>query len=167
MDTLYFAYGSNINLEQMAYRCPDATVVGPVTLENYELLFRGNGDGFGVATIEPKEGSKVFGLLWNITPKCEKSLDRYEGYPHLYDKQTVNVRDGMGNIIPVMAYVMTREWTRLPTVPSKAYYDGIQAGFRQNGLPANALRTALIHVWDETEQLRRQMKKSKKKGKER
>ena len=119
MDTLYFAYGSNINLEQMAYRCPDATVVGPVTLENYELLFRGNGDGFGVATIEPKEGSKVFGLLWNITPKCEKSLDRYEGYPHLYDKQTVTVRDGLGNTIPVMAYVMTREWTRLPTVPSK------------------------------------------------
>ncbi len=39
---LYFAYGSNINLDQMAQRCPDAQVVGPVTLENYELLFRGN-----------------------------------------------------------------------------------------------------------------------------
>ena len=38
-DKLYFAYGSNINLEQMDYRCPDATVVGPVVLENYELLF--------------------------------------------------------------------------------------------------------------------------------
>lgn len=36
MDTrLYFAYGSNINLDQMACRCPDAQVVGPVTLENY------------------------------------------------------------------------------------------------------------------------------------
>ena len=30
---LYFAYGSNINLDQMAQRCPDAQVVGPVTLE--------------------------------------------------------------------------------------------------------------------------------------
>ncbi len=28
-DKLYFAYGSNINLEQMAFRCPEATVVGP------------------------------------------------------------------------------------------------------------------------------------------
>jgi 3-deoxy-D-manno-octulosonate 8-phosphate phosphatase KdsC-like HAD superfamily phosphatase len=36
-DKLYFAYGSNINLEQMDYRCPDATVVGPVVLENYGL----------------------------------------------------------------------------------------------------------------------------------
>lgn len=26
-ETLYFAYGSNINLEQMAHRCPDAQIV--------------------------------------------------------------------------------------------------------------------------------------------
>lgn len=25
---LYLAYGSNLNLEQMRYRCPDAKVVG-------------------------------------------------------------------------------------------------------------------------------------------
>ena len=37
-EKLYFAYGSNINLEQMAYRCPAAEAVGPVILENYELL---------------------------------------------------------------------------------------------------------------------------------
>ena len=24
----YFAYGSNLNFEQMAYRCPEATAVG-------------------------------------------------------------------------------------------------------------------------------------------
>ena len=56
---LYFAYGSNINLDQMAQRCPDAQVVGPVTLENYELLFHGNLRGAGVATIAPREGSTV------------------------------------------------------------------------------------------------------------
>ena len=48
---LYFAYGSNINLDQMAYRCPAAQVVGPVVLEDYKLLFRGNARGNGVATI--------------------------------------------------------------------------------------------------------------------
>ena len=42
-ETLYFAYGSNINLEQMEHRCPDAQLVGPVTLQNYELQFRGSG----------------------------------------------------------------------------------------------------------------------------
>ena len=33
-ERLYFSYGSNINLNQMEYRCPDACVVGPVALEN-------------------------------------------------------------------------------------------------------------------------------------
>ena len=75
-NTLYFAYGSNINLGQMEYRCPDASVVGPVTLENYELLFRRG----GFATIAPKEGDTVHGLLWSLTRSCERSLDRYEGY---------------------------------------------------------------------------------------
>ena len=56
-DGLYFAYGSNINLDQMEYRCPDASVVGPVVLDNYELLFRSS----GVATIAPKEGGRVHG----------------------------------------------------------------------------------------------------------
>ena len=29
----YFAYGSNMNLDQMEYRCPDAEVVENVRLE--------------------------------------------------------------------------------------------------------------------------------------
>ena len=62
-ETLYFAYGSNINLEQMEHRCPDAQLVGPVTLQNYELQFRGS----GFATVSPKKGSVVHGLLWTAT----------------------------------------------------------------------------------------------------
>ena len=69
-DRLYFAYGSNINLDQMAYRCPDAQEVGPVTLENYELLFRRG----GFATNAPKEGEKGVWQRWSITPGCERSF---------------------------------------------------------------------------------------------
>ena len=81
-ETLYFAYGSNINLEQMEHRCPDAQLVGPVTLQNYELQFRSS----GFATVSPKKGSVVHGLLWKLTPKSEQALDRYEGYPRHYTK---------------------------------------------------------------------------------
>ena len=42
-ERLYFAYGSNINLTQMEYRCPDATPLVPVMLHGYELTFRGGG----------------------------------------------------------------------------------------------------------------------------
>ena len=37
----YIAYGSNLNREQMAKRCPDAKVIGSGMLKDYELLFRG------------------------------------------------------------------------------------------------------------------------------
>ena len=34
---LYIAYGSNINLEQMTYRCPHSKVVGTAEIKDYEL----------------------------------------------------------------------------------------------------------------------------------
>ena len=37
---LYIAYGSNINLEQMAYRCPHSKVVGTAEIKDYELELR-------------------------------------------------------------------------------------------------------------------------------
>ncbi len=43
-ETYYFAYGSNMNLDQMAYRCPAASVVENVKLEGYRLTFCGRGE---------------------------------------------------------------------------------------------------------------------------
>ena len=40
-ETIYLAYGSNMNQTQMAFRCPTAEVVGTGELKGYELLFRG------------------------------------------------------------------------------------------------------------------------------
>ena len=65
------AYGSNMNLEQMADRCRTAEVVGKGILKNYELLFRGARHG-AVATVERgKEavfqwcfGRSVPGMRW-------------------------------------------------------------------------------------------------------
>ena len=161
---LYFAYGSNINLNQMAVRCPDAKVVEPAVLENYELLFRGNGSSFGVATIAPKEGSQVQGLLWKITPYCEMSLDIYEGYPRLYEKQAITLCTKSGKQVQAMVYVMTHEKERLPTMPTRSYYTGIQEGFRQNGLPEQALKDALSNLIHETRTMER--RNFKHKGKE-
>ena len=162
-EPLYFAYGSNINLNQMAVRCPDAKVVEPAVLEDYELLFRGNGSSFGVATIVHKEGSQVQGLLWRITPYCELSLDIYEGYPRLYEKQSITLRTKSGKQVQAMAYVMTHEKERLPTMPTRSYYTGIQEGFRQNGLPEQALKDALSNLIHETRAMERRTCKHKEK----
>lgn len=146
-NTLYFAYGSNINLGQMEYRCPDASVVGPVVLEGWELLFRRG----GFATIAPKEGDTVHGLLWSLTRSCERSLDRYEGYPRFYDKKMVTVRDSEGRSLSVMAYIMDDRF-REPMLPTESYYNGILEGYQQNGLPVSALKKAWEYAVQEVHQ---------------
>ena len=100
----YIAYGSNLNREQMAKRCPDAKVIGSGMLKDYELLFRGYTDA-AVATVEPKEGENVPVLIWEISPRDEVNLDRYEGYPRLYGKQMLEV-EVEGGCEKMMAYIM-------------------------------------------------------------
>ena len=50
-ERFYIAYGSNLNLTQMAHRCPTAEVAGQTILKNWRLMFRG-ANGSAVATIE-------------------------------------------------------------------------------------------------------------------
>ena len=102
-EQLYFAYGSNMNMDQMAFRCPDASVVGVVRVDDYRLTFCGSGYA-GVATILPQPGSHVDGVLWRISAADEKHLDFYEGYPRLYGKEPVEVIDSSGQRMTVMAY---------------------------------------------------------------
>ena len=81
MIRLYFAYGANLNVEHMEYRCPKAKPICTMNLPEWRLVFR------NVADIEPAKGQSVSGLLWTITDDCEKALDIFEGYPHLYRKE--------------------------------------------------------------------------------
>lgn len=149
LETLYFAYGSNIDLEQMVRRCPAAQVVGPATLENYELAFRGS----GFATIVPKKGSVVHGLLWSTTPLCEQALDRYEGYPRHYTKEPVSVRTADGAAVSAMVYIMAEPLCRQPALPSETYYGIIRRGFKENHLSVSSLEDArnrtIQALWEE------------------
>ena len=45
MKRYYIAYGSNLNVGQMKYRCPKAKIVGTAELKNNTLYFRGSKTG--------------------------------------------------------------------------------------------------------------------------
>lgn len=137
---LYMAYGSNLNLPQMERRCPTATVAGTSEIKGYELLFR------GVATVEPKEGGSVPVLLWNIEPWDELALDRYEGWPHLYRKEMMDV-ELEGKTVSAMVYVMNDG--RSLAMPSDFYYKVIEDGYKTAGFDIGVLEQAL----DRTEEL--------------
>ncbi|WP_166083240.1 gamma-glutamylcyclotransferase family protein [Erysipelothrix anatis] len=144
-NTLYIAYGSNLNLPQMALRCPTAKVIGASEIKDYALVFRGGRHG-AVATIEPCEGVSVPVLLWKITPEDEKALDIYEGFPRFYDKETMELPLD-GKTVSAMVYVMT-PGHRLG-YPSDFYYNTIREGYKTAGFDTAILEQAL----DYTEQL--------------
>ena len=70
----YIAYGSNLNLEQMARRCPTAKVIGAGEIRDHELLFRGYRES-AVATVEPKKGASVPVLIWEIGPLPDTDMN--------------------------------------------------------------------------------------------
>lgn len=130
---LYIAYGSNINLEQMAHRCPNSKIVSKEMLKGYELEFR------GVATIVPNDKSEVPILIWEIDGRDEHSLDRYEGFPNLYRKELFEIEVD-GEKKDCMAYLMNKGQISPPT---SYYYNVINQGYEANGMDTSYLRAAL------------------------
>jgi gamma-glutamyl AIG2-like cyclotransferase len=46
----------------------------------------------GYANIIPSTGDYVYGFIYELAPKDEVSLDKYEGVPHNYEKRTIPVQ---------------------------------------------------------------------------
>ncbi len=139
MNRYYIAYGSNLSVEQMAYRCPDATVEGKADLRGWRLLFRLH------ATIEPEQGWTVPALIWGISASDEASLDRYEGFPDYYRKETLKVTmtdlDGENpRETEAMVYLMNRNPGLIS--PQKFYYDIIEEGYDRFGFDRSILERA-------------------------
>jgi len=127
---LYFAYGSNMNTAQMQARCGNnIEIIGPAQLDNYELGF----DSRGYANIRPKGDEITWGLIWNIDDACVKSLDGYEGYPSVYNRQNVRVViDGQN----VEAFVYIESAQEFGGIAQKDYLNNkIILGAVENGLP--------------------------------
>lgn len=129
---IYLAYGSNLHIEQMNRRCPTAKVLGTSILNGYRLVFN------SVATIEQDPDRSVPVLLWDIQPRDEKALDRYEGFPHLYRKETVQVELD-GKTVDAMVYIMNSDGI---CPPGSFYYGIIREGYEMNGLDSAFLEQA-------------------------
>lgn len=148
---IYAAYGSNMNLEQMKRRCPNAKVIGTGKSKNYKLTFRGINKG--VANIEETLDREVPIVLWEITKECEKALDIYEGYPRLYIKKNIEVVTE-AEVVDAMAYVMTKDYEKLPAEPARYYLDIIWQGYLDNKIPLRVLREAVAENLSEVSEVK-------------
>jgi gamma-glutamylcyclotransferase len=83
-ETLYFAYGSNLHLAQMAKRCPESRYIGRGEL----LRYRWHINQRGYANVIPDSNCAVSGLCYLLSPNDEARLDRNEGVPTAYEKKS-------------------------------------------------------------------------------
>jgi len=123
----YIAYGSNMVQEQMAYRCPNAKLIGMGYLPNHRLEF------YLHATVERSQakGPGVPVAVWEIDEQDEKSLDRYEGFPTYYTKHRRKVIMNDGSEIEGMVYIMN---LIRPQPPVPHYYNAIADAYTDLGI---------------------------------
>ena len=164
MKYLYFAYGSNLNVEQMKSRCPNSLGISPAVLNGWKLVERTYAD------IEKCPGNCVNGVLYRITEDDLAALDHYEGYPEYYTRQEVMVTDNSGRYRSALVYIMTDKYKdvrndrpyperyRAICSAGAAYYWGIPNAFEetpetgstlwQNSIPAaeKGIKTMLDHL---------------------
>ena len=139
--TLYFAYGSNLNIEQMLARCPGAIPIATAVLHDYRLTYRGASRNYGVANIEPAEGHEVLGALYEIDERDLAALDRYEGYPTLYYRDDITVvakGEEVNGDTKAFAYFMDPAKYR-PSAPATTYFHTIWKGYNDWSLPTRRL----------------------------
>ena len=131
---LYFAYGSNLDPEQMQFRCPGAKAVGLAALRDHRLAFPlySNAWGGGVSSVQLAHGDTVWGMLFDLTEQHLQTLDGYEEFRgpgdqhNVYDRGQVTVeltRPDDGSFPR-----RVRAWTYIarpakPSPPSRRYLD--------------------------------------------
>lgn len=143
MKRYYLAYGSNLNIRQMRYRCPTAKPIGITAIPDYELLYKGSGTG-AYLTIEPKKDGLVPIAVWEVTEADEKRLDAYEGCPTFYYKKElrlpVKLRNGKTKKVDAFIYIMHEE--RRHGIPSLTYIRTCEEGYRNFGFDTKFLDAA-------------------------
>lgn len=143
----YIAYGSNMNKEQMSYRCPNSKPVGIGYIKGWKLYFNYHADI--INTNNPNDETLV--VIWDIAPEDWKFLDKYEGFPNYYKKVEIetyfmDTENPDGEPLDVqncIAYVMTEENANGFDFPAFDYYRTIARGYKDFGLNLNCLVEAI------------------------
>lgn len=140
----YIAYGSNLNVHQMRWRCPGARIIGTSELQDFRLMFKGSKTG-SYLTVEPEQGYKVPVAVWEVTAEDELALDRYEGYPTFYYKTELKldikgIRTGRIRKRRVFVYIMHED--RQFGIPSDSYLSVCAQGYRFFDFPTDRLLEA-------------------------
>jgi gamma-glutamylcyclotransferase (GGCT)/AIG2-like uncharacterized protein YtfP len=106
MISYYFAYGSNMDQQQMKERCPESKLLGKGIVLGYKLVFTiySPKRKCGCADIVSSPKDEVWGLIYSVSENDLKRLDEYEKAPISYKRIQVEVMDESGNKVKAETY---------------------------------------------------------------
>lgn len=129
----YFAYGSNLDVAAMRSRCMASRPLGLGTLHGFEFFIGAS----GYASVRPRAGAVVHGLVWALAPRDLPALDRYEAVGSaLYRKTWLSIRF-RGSVRPMLIYVVRLQQAG---APRPGYMELVLASADIAGLPSAYVR---------------------------
>jgi hypothetical protein len=144
---LYFAYGSNMNWQQMRGRCPSARFVGVALLADHKLAFtrKSVNRGCGVADAVRERGRKIWGVVYKIADLDVGKLDMSEGYRPGREKNSYWRRECLVLLNgdeqrPLTACSYFGDPQPNPPPPNSEYKQLIVSGARHRHLPEDYVR---------------------------
>jgi gamma-glutamylcyclotransferase (GGCT)/AIG2-like uncharacterized protein YtfP len=141
-DTWYFAYGSNLAVDQKEQRTGRIRRAVRCRLPGYRFAFNKQGSSGQVyANIVPDETHEVWGVIYLCNRAAMREMDRFEGVSggH-YQRQAVQVIDDPGEKVAAITYVAGSKFVSEAGKPSEEYLQRILTGARHHGLPDDYVR---------------------------
>jgi gamma-glutamylcyclotransferase (GGCT)/AIG2-like uncharacterized protein YtfP len=130
---LYFSFGSNMDRAHMARLCRGAEALGIARLDHHQFFIA----HAGYASIAPKRGAAVHGVLWKVTAPHLAKLDAYESVEDgLYRHAVIPVHH-QDKLLRALAYVASDS---RPGRPKPGYQEGVVAAARAWQLPQEYVR---------------------------
>ncbi len=128
---LYFAFGSNLDLAQMARRCPRARVTNVASLPGFELVFAGYSPSWrgAVATVNERERATVRGLCTRSTTQTSRCSIATRATRIGTCGTTFGCALGARKLVRVETYLLDAELGE----PSRAYLEQIARAYREHG----------------------------------
>jgi hypothetical protein len=111
---LYFAYGSNLDVEQMLERCPSSRALMRACLREHRLEFThlSRRWGGGAADILPQAGTDVWGGLYQLE---RPELERLDGFEGGYERLEIRVDGNGSSPLRAISYTARKKGTFPPT----------------------------------------------------
>lgn len=140
---LYFAYGANMDTDELTRRVGAVEQVAIGHLADHRLVFNRHGtlwDG-GVSSVVGSTGEKVFGVVWRLSPEALAKLDAIED-PAAYDRLEMEVMTDAGHRLLCQVYVSYPQGER---APAPAYLALLISAARKAHLPEAHIEMLLAH----------------------